>query len=89
MKIVSLMLSADLKNMDSRKKTVTATNLKKKTLPKKLSIHFKLCKIKDNGQISLKRNFLLRKISKEAPNLQLGGVVLSLKFSARELVITI
>ena len=88
MKIVSLMLPANLKNMDSRKKTVIATNVKKK-LPKNFVIHFKLYTIKDFGQISFKRNFLLRKISKEVPNLQLATVVLSLKLPARELLITI
>ena len=89
MKIVSLMLLADLKNMDSRKKTVIATNSKKKKITIKICIHLKLCTIKDFGQISFKKNFLLRKISKEAPNLELATVVLFLKLPARKLVITI
>ena len=88
MKIVSLMLLADLKNMDSRKKTVIATNSKKKSTIQ-ICIHLKLCTIKDFGQISFKKNFLLRKISKEAPNLELATVVLFLKLPARKLVITI
>ena len=50
---------------------------KKKT--KKIFIYFKLCTVKDFGQISFKQNFLLRKISKEAPNLQPATVVLFLK----------
>ena len=52
MKKVSLMLLGDLKNMDPRKKTVIATNLKKKKITKKNFINFKLCTIKDFSQIS-------------------------------------
>ena len=76
------MLPADLKNMDSRKKTVVATILNKK-LPKKFFVHFNICTIKAFGQISFEENFLLRKISKEAHNFQLATMVLSLKLPAR------
>ena len=84
MKIVSLMLPADLKNMDWRKKTVIVTILKK-TLPKK----FVYPRIKAFGQILLTKKFLAEKISKEAPNFQLATVVLSLEFLVWGLVITI
>ena len=40
------------------------------------------------GQILFKKNFLLGKISKKAPNFQLATVVLSLKLPVRGQVIT-
>ena len=80
--------SASRFEKDSRKKTIITTILKKK-LPNKFCIYFKTCTIKAFGQISFQENFLLRKISKEAPNFQLTTVVLSLKLPVRGLVITI
>ena len=60
MKIVLLMLPADLKNMNSRKKTVIVTILRKK-ITKKVCIPFKICRTKAFGQIVLKK-FLLKKL---------------------------
>ena len=51
MKIVSLMLPGDLKTWIREKKTVIATILKKKKLPTKFFIHFKIRTIKVFGQI--------------------------------------
>ena len=87
MKIVSLMLPADLKNMDSIKNR-HSHHLKKK-LPTKFFIHFKICTIKPSVKFNLQTNFLFRKISKETPNFQLATVVLSLELPVRGLVITI
>ena len=56
MKILSLMLPTNFKNMDSIKKNVLATSLKKKLL-KKFFIEFEICTIKAFGQIKFTKKF--------------------------------
>ena len=88
MKIVSLMPPTDLKNTDSRKKTIIATILKK-NCQQNFLYTLRYVQWKPLVKFNLQKNFLLIKISKEAPNFQVATVVLSPELPVRGLVITI
>ena len=91
MKIVSLMLPADLKNMDSRKNRHSQHFEKKIT--KKVCIPFKICRIKAVDQILFLKNFFKlqtwEKARKKPLIFSFATVVLSLKLPIQGLVITI